>query len=327
MDQLTHALVGVMLSRAGLGRTAREVRWILPVAAVAPDLDVATLQRGALTYFEIHRGFTHALLLAPLMAALAVALVWVFQRRRFRWGYAYLAALVGVASHLALDWTNIYGTRFFLPFSEQWVGLGIFNVVDAWIWMGLIVAVVGPFLARLVSSEIGARSNAARGYAIFALSFILVYGFVCWTLHNRAVAVLESRIYDGTAPLRVAAAPNPVNPLRWVGVVETSNFFTVHRMNLLNEFDPSAGKLYYKPEPSAALTAAQNIREFQEFAHFSPFLLWRVLPDAGPAGATRVEAMDLRFGTPDDPRFVMSTLLDANLKPGLTRFFYDRPRN
>jgi inner membrane protein len=316
-----------MLSRAGLNRTASEVRWILPLAAVVPDLDVLAMKSGSLNYFLYHRGPTHALVMAPVMAAIAVALVWLVMRRKFRWGAAYLAALVGVASHLALDWTNIYGTRFYLPFSGEWVGLGILHVVDAWIWLVLILAVAGPFIARLVSSEMGARSNAARGYAIFALSFVVVYGFACWILHNRAVAVLDSRIYEGAAPVRVAAAPNPVNPLRWTGVVETADFFVVHRVNLLEEFDPAAGKVYYKPESSPALVAAARIPEFQEFARFSPFLLWRVFPEAGADGATRVEALDLRFGTPEEPRFGMFALLDANLAPVRTSFSYGRPRN
>jgi inner membrane protein len=323
MDQLTHTLVGVMLGRAGLNRAASEVRWILPVAAVVPDLDVATLTSGALTYFHYHRGLTHALVMAPVMAAVAVALVWLVLRRKFSWGRAYAAALGGVASHLALDWTNIYGARFQLPFSGQWTGLGILNVVDAWIWMVLLVAVAGPFLARLVSSEMGARSHAGRGYAIFALCFLAVYGFACWILHNRAVAVLESRIYEGATPSRVAAAPNAINPLRWTGVVETAGFFMVHRVNLLEEFDPAAGKLYYKSEPSPATEAAARVKEFQEFAEFSPFLLWRVFPGAEAGGVTRVEAMDLRFGTPEAPRFVMAALFDPNLALIRTRFAYD----
>jgi hypothetical protein len=37
--------------------------------------------------------------------------------------------------------------------------------------------------------------------------------------------------------------------------------------------------------------------------------------------------MDLRFGTPEQPRFVMSTLLGANLAPLHTTFSYGRPRN
>jgi inner membrane protein len=329
MDQLTHTLVGVMLSRAGLNRAASEVRWILPVAALAPDLDTLTLLSGGLTYFHYHRGLTHALVMAPVMAAFAVALVWLVLRRRFSWGRAYLAALAGVASHLALDWTNIYGTRFYLPFSGQWIGLGILNVVDVWIWTALLIAVAGPFLARLVSSEMGARSRAGRGYAIFALCFLVFYALACGTLHNRAVAILNSRIYEGAAPLRVAAAPNPVNPLRWNGVVETADFFVVHRLNLLEEFDPAAGKLYYKPELSPALEAAARTRDFREFADFSTFLLWRDFPDAGAGGATRVEAMDLRFGTPDAPRFVMSALLDSKLAVMRTSFSYNghQPRH
>jgi hypothetical protein len=72
------------------------------------------------------------------------------------------------------------------------------------------------------------------------------------------------------------------------------------------------------------LAAAARVKEFQGFADFSPFLLWRVFPDTEAGGVTRVEAMDLRFGTPEAPRFVMAALFDAKLALIRTRFAYDR---
>ena len=93
------------------------------------------------------------------------------------WKAAYVLSLIGVASHLLLDWTNAYGVRFLLPFSSRWFHLDLNNIVDLWIWGVLAVACIGPLLGRLVSSEIGARSGSGRGLAIFALAFFVMLRF------------------------------------------------------------------------------------------------------------------------------------------------------
>ena len=67
--------------------------------------------------------------------------------------------MVGVASHLLLDWTNSYGIRLFLPFNSDWPGLSITGVVDIWIWAILLLAVFAPMLGTLVSAEIGAKKR------------------------------------------------------------------------------------------------------------------------------------------------------------------------
>ena len=65
-------------------------------------------------------------------------------------------------------------------------------------------------MARLVNTEIGARTKSAgRGFAIFALLFLALYNVGRGVLHARAVATLDSRIYAGAAPQRVAALPGP----------------------------------------------------------------------------------------------------------------------
>ena len=68
--------------------------------------------------------------------------------------------------------------------------------------------------------------------------------------------------------------------------------------SLLEEFDPSRGVIFYKAEPMAAIKAANDSPVFRDFFRFSQFPLERATPLAEPEGATRVEAMDMRFGTP-----------------------------
>ena len=169
----------------------------------------------------------------------------------------------------------------------------------------LLVAALAPGLARLVSSEIGAKPASGRGWALTALVFLLVYPAGRAVLHQRALAVLDARLYEGTAPIRVAAFPGPVNPFRWRGLVETSQFYAIFDLNLLREFDPSAGQLLYKPElgpqESAATEAARRTESFRVFLDFSQFPLWRYAPADAPEGAMRVEVVDLRFGVPPSP--------------------------
>ena len=108
----------------------------------------------------------------------------------------------------------------------------------------------------------------------------------------------------------VAALPGPVNPLAWRGLVETREFYSVVNFSLLEDFDPSRGTIFYKAEPGAAIQAANKSPEIRDFFKFSQFPLERTMPLADPEGATRVEAMDMRFGTPAQPGFVATAEVD-----------------
>ena len=312
MDNLTHSATGFFLGRTGLSRGVPHANWILLLAANAPDVDLVSGAGGALAYLNCHRHLTHAIPLAPLLALLPLLLVRVVSRRALPWGRAYLISLAGVGSHLALDFTNIYGVRLMLPFSARWFRLDQTGVVDLWIWSVCLLALVGPVLARLVNAEIGAsRAAPGRGWAVFALLFLLFYNAGRGVLHERAEAVLDARLYDGAAPLRVAALPSAANPFLWRGLVETPDFYSLQEVNLLGEFDPAQGRRFYKPEAAPALSAAAGTRVFRDFLRFSQFPLWRVTPVWEPEPGTRVEAMDLRFGTPSAPAFVATAVVDA----------------
>jgi inner membrane protein len=315
LDQITHTATGLFLSRAGLDRLTPHAAAILMLAANAPDMDIVTAFGGALSYLNYHRHLTHAIVMLPLVALLPVLVVRLFARRPLRWGGAYLISAIGVASHLVLDSTNVYGVRLLLPFSARWFHLDLTSVIDIWIWAVILLALAAPLLSRLVSSEIGAaRGPAARRFAIAALLFLLVYNCGHAVLHARAVAMLESRVYQGSPPLRVAAFPDAVNPLTFRGLVETREFFTKLDVDLGSDFDPNAGSLFYKPEPSPAVEAAARTMTFRDFLRFAQYPYWRVQPAAEPEGGFTVEAMDLRFGNPRAPGFVAEAILTSRLE-------------
>ena len=303
-----------MLARAGLDRFTPRATWILLLAANAPDIDVVSAFGGSLNYLHYHRHLTHALAALPVLPLVCVLVVRAVSRKPVKWLGAYSIALIAVASHLLLDWTNVYGIRLLLPFSARWLRLDITGVIDFWIWGVLLLALLAPVLVRLVNSEIGAagpsRGGARRGFAIFAIIFLVFYDGARYFAHARAFEMLDSRIYSGSAPRLVAAFPT-ANIFDWRGLVETGDAFRFEDVNLLGEFDPT-GRPFYKPDPSPALEAAQRDPVFQQYLQFAQFPYWQLTPADDPEGATRVEAMDLRFGDPQSPGFVCTAIVDSH---------------
>ena len=109
---------------------------------------------------------------------------------------------------------------------------------------------------------------------------VLFYNCGRGVLHARAVASLESRMYEGAVPLRVAAMPDPVNPLKWRGIVETPGAYVIQDLNLATDPGNARGTIFHKPDPEPAIDAARRTATFQAFLRFSQYPLWRVTPYA-----------------------------------------------
>jgi inner membrane protein len=307
VDNLTHTLTGLALSRAGLNRYYERASLVLMLSANAPDIDVAWSFRGTIGYLEHHRAITHSIALLPVLALLPMLLTCAIGRSMRGWKAAWGLSMIGVASHLLLDWTNAYGIRLRLPFSAHWFELDLNNIFDFWFWGVLLVAWWGPALAKLVSSEIGSPAGSGRGLARVAFCLLLIYDFGRFLAHQRAMEMLNSRIYQGAIPVRVAAFPSSAaNPLEWSGWVETQNVVMHFSLNVLAEFDPQSGTVIYKPSRSAALEAARRDLTIEKFLEFARYPLWRVTPLAAPEGAQEVDVRDWRFP------FTASALVDAS---------------
>jgi inner membrane protein len=313
VDNLTHTLIGLVLSRAGLNRVSPHATLLLVLAANAADVDAAAGLAGAASFLHHHRGPWHSLVAMPVLALLVVALVRLLVRKRFSWPRAFLVSLIGVASNPLSDLTNTYGVKLLWPFSPRWMHLDFIPILDPWILVSLAGALFLPWLMGLVSSDIGAKKGTGRGTAVFVLCVIALYGFGRYLLHDRAVAMLDSRLYQGQAPLRVGAFPALGNPFRWTGVVEGREFFQdLPDLNLLEEFDPSAGSVYYKPEPRPEIDKARATEAFRDFLEFSQWTLWRVAPAPTPENGIQVDAVDLRFSTSADSGFSARAVFDAS---------------
>ena len=162
----THAFVGLLVGRgASLDLPRRRLALLCALVAVLPDLDVAAFALGVPYGASLgHRGFSHSLLFAVLVATAGSLAFFrdVPRLSRGWWSVVALLALAG-ASHGLLDAATDAGlgvgfllpfddTRFFLPWrplATSPIGVAAFfdaralailaNEV-AWVWLPALLA-------------------------------------------------------------------------------------------------------------------------------------------------------------------------------------------
>jgi inner membrane protein len=238
-----------------------------------------------------------------------------------RWGllfgFAYLAGL----SHILLDYTNNYGVRPFWPFSEKWYSWDIVFIVEPIILLLLVAGLVLPAFFSFIDREIGVRRKqpAGRWGATLALIGVVALWGVRDYEHRRAVNALEARTYESADPVRASAFPLWWTPFRWVGVVETRNFFaTVLVDSSTPEVDPDGEmQILYKPEETPVTLAAKRSYLGRVYLDWAQYPITETEPlESGEQGYI-VRFKDLRFqrlGKPSQSVLTGTVELDRNLK-------------
>lgn len=308
MEPVTHFLSGACLSRTGLNRKTGLATLTLTLAAEAPDIDVVAFFHGSVAGFAHHRGFTHTLLGAPLVAAATLAVVYGIYRllpardgkpaQPPRWKLLFLYALLGCLLHIFLDFTNNYGVRPFAPFHPQWYSWDILFIFDPIVLAALVLGLMVPGLLRLVTEEIGSRASGSRGKTGALAALLCIAGLIYMRdfQHRRAVNALKARTYQGQDPLRASAYPSPINPFAWRGVVETRDFLEQLPVDSgAGVVDPQeTAEMRYKPQETAVTLAAKKSwvgRVYLDWAQY-PLVESQAL---GQWAGYKVRFLDLRF--------------------------------
>jgi inner membrane protein len=342
LEPITHFLTGACMGRAGLNRKTALSTLTVTLAAEAPDLDVFAGIKGRVFGFAHHRGFTHSFLGIALVSAVVVGFVYLIWRLRGRklkdpnlpprwgllFGFAYLAGL----SHILLDYTNNYGVRPLWPFSEKWYSWDIVFIVEPIILILLVGGLVLPVFFSFIDREIGVRRKqpAGRWGAILALIGVVGLWGVRDYEHRRAVNALEARTYENADPIRASAFPLWWTPFRWVGVVETPNFFATTMVDSTTpEVDPDDDmQILYKPEETPVTLAAKRSYLGRVYLDWAQYPITETEPlESGEQGYI-VRFKDLRFQQPGRAgRSVLegNVELDRNLKV-VDQYFGSRRR-
>ena len=145
MDNLTHSLVGLTAAKAGLEKLSPGATTLCVLAANAPDSDIVVLAFGdRWTFLHHHRGITHAIVGVICLAIILPLIFYGVDRLWSRYKAQapktklkglLIASFIASATHPLLDWTNNYGIRFFLPWSQKWSYGDFVFIVDPYLWL------------------------------------------------------------------------------------------------------------------------------------------------------------------------------------------------
>jgi inner membrane protein len=278
MDNVAHSLAGLALARAGLGRTTAGATAALVIASNLPDIDVVSGLFGSAAFLEQHRGLSHSIVGAPLLAlALAIVLRWTVRGARFLPLLG--CSLVGVAGHVLMDLSTNYGTRALLPFDGTWYAWDLVFISDPFVW-GLLLASILAFRGREMSAQIAA----------VGLGLLLTYVGARAVLHAQALDAAHDML--GNVPLqRVAALPAPLSPFRWKILADAGDRLYSGELNL-NGRRGTLTKRDKLPEDAVVQHARQTSDVAAIFLDFSRFP-WLEVTDT-PNGRA-VSWRDLRF--------------------------------
>ena len=209
MDNLTHSLVAAVMGRMGLKRMSPRAMPAMIIAANLPDID--SFVAGAIGCEPIaeHRGFTHGPLGIVLMALLAVAIMWGWERLRpgkegpIKLGGLFVAAYLAALSHPLLDLMNTYGTRVLDPFSNRWFYADTLFIMDPWIWIALILGLELSWRAERLGRD-------WRRPAAWAFTAMLLYIGLNGAISARAVALTRPLVERVAEPRMIVAGEIPL---------------------------------------------------------------------------------------------------------------------
>lgn len=228
MDNITHGLLGLTIglmrrreqgpgsSIPGLppSQTDRGVMWGAVLAAELPDIDVFFGSKP-LDEYLYHRGLTHSLLFAPVIAAVStglVRLVWRQARVRTIYRYSLISVLF---AHLINDWMTGWGTRLLLPFAQARLGLDWVPIVDLLYTLPLLLAVLVALF----------RPHLRRKAASAVLAYLLFYTVGYRGLSSALAKAQVQHLYAALPVAQMRVAPELLNPLRWQYTVDLGDRF------------------------------------------------------------------------------------------------------
>lgn len=235
MDSLTQIVLGAAVGEATLGRKVgnKALLWG-GIAGTIPDLDVvyiALTGGGAIDEIVLHRGISHSITFAVLMAPLlGCGVNWLYRKRNeatfWQWTNLFFWSIF---THPLLDSLTTYGTQLFLPFSDYRVSIATVFVVDLFYTL--------PFLLSVIALSFLNRFNGLRRKINF-LGLIVSSSYLLVGLLNKYLVTdvfredlaneLDKKelVFVGTTPLNIAL---------WYGVAETDSAFHIGYHSFFDE--------------------------------------------------------------------------------------------
>lgn len=210
MDLITQGLLGAAIAEAGwrkkLGRGAIAAGVLF---GLMPDFDVIAGAWGPWASMVHHRGFTHSIFFAPLMAPVAGVLAQRLSKRGEARSWAHLIFWV-LLTHPLLDVFTTYGTQLLTPVSNHRFALDGVSIIDPIYTVPLLVALV---IARIWRARPQVGQRAAAAALLFTTSYLGMGYLQASASREAAAQQLTAREYPEMEEVR--ATPTFANLLLW----------------------------------------------------------------------------------------------------------------
>ncbi len=291
------------ITQASLGAAVAHVAWHRPLGRKAllwgaffgtlPDLDIIFFPFfDDVQQLYWHRGESHSIFFILIGGALFGALMWHI---RWKTKISLKRAIVGIAlilaTHVLIDYFNIYGTQFFAPISRTGFSLGNFFIIDPLYTVPLLLGIIAA-----------AFSRTGQGYRFTWVGLTLSSLYVLFSLFSHAYAdsVFKRQLEAQQIGVKASyTGATPMNTLLWRHVALTDSgiligYFSVIADSAEEEID--FVRVQRNEELIAPYRGQRNIEAVDWFSNG----FWVAEEIDGV-----VTMADLRFGElrtePDDP--------------------------
>ncbi len=187
------------------------------ICGTLPDLDAFIDHGDAVRNMVLHRAESHALFYLTLVAPfIAAGIAWLHKEIALlrRW---WLAVWLALITHPVLDWTTVYGTQLWRPFSSEPLGLGSMFIIDPLYTLPLLVGVVAALRT--------APARALRWNAAGLVLSTLYLGWSAWAQHHVTGIATAALAAQGVQVQKLLVTPTPFNTVAWRIVVITPQGF------------------------------------------------------------------------------------------------------
>jgi inner membrane protein len=259
------------------------------IAANLPDIDVLVFASDVPSV-AFRRGWTHGLLAqAVFPAVLAGFMVAIARRRVHAHDASPPAALapllvlsyVGVLLHVFLDFLNNYGVRLLMPFSARWFYGDTLFIIDPWLWLVFLIAVL---LGR------NQRTRIPRICLFVAAMYITIMLF---SAHAARTVVADGWRRDtGTNAQSLMVGPVPINPFRKAVIIDAGDRYHTGTFRWADRRTSLDDQPIIKNDGHPAVAAARHDPRIAGILIWARFPFWDIRT---AAGGTLVTVGDVRF--------------------------------
>ena len=233
MDSLTQIVLGAAVAEAVAGRKIgnKAPLWGA-IAGTIPDLDVifSGLYHpidGAL----VHRGLSHSILFACLMAPLLGWLVHKLYKEKYERKMWISLFFWGIITHPMLDMFTNYGTSFFWPFDLR-IKFNTVFIIDPMYTLPFMICLI---IAMAKTRESISRRKWNNGGLIYSTSYLL-FGVI-----TKLIILANANNYFTESHLKTRnamVAPMPFTSFYWMMLAEDDANYYVAYKSIFYDFNP-----------------------------------------------------------------------------------------